>query len=106
LKSPITYYMDAKLEKRLAVNETGEPIIDWGETIPGKHKEMTLYVQNHTRDNLALRQPYSTSPDLKIEDFPVQLKSNDVGTVKLSFKLNEETIKSHRASWGFQIIVG
>jgi len=106
LKSPLTYYTDESMEKRLPVNEEGFPIIDWGETIPGKQKEMTLYVKNESKDNLVLRQPYSTSEDLKIKDYPARLQGEDTGIVRLKYRPNPETITSHHSSWGFQVIIG
>ncbi len=106
MKSPLTYYIDKKMEKRVPVNEEGFPIIDWGETIPGKLKEMILYVKNESKDSLTFRQPYSTSDDLKVEDYPARLQGEDTGVVKLKYRPNPETIQSHHSSWGFQIVVG
>jgi hypothetical protein len=94
------------MEKRVAVNETGQPIIDWGETVPGKQKEMTLYIKNESKDALVLRQPFSTSEDLKIEDYPQRLQGEDYGMVKLSYKPNTESIESHFGSWGFEVVIG
>jgi len=106
LKSPLTYYLDEKLDKRIAVNEEGQPLIDWGETIPGKLKEMTLYVKNESKDKLVLRQPFTTSDDLKIETYPTRLFGEEQGMVKLQLKPNPEKIESHHASWGFQVVIG
>lgn len=106
MKSPLTYYIDKKMEKRVPVNEEGFPIIDWGETIPGKLKEMILYVKNESKDPLTFRQPYCTSEDLKVEDYPAQMKAGTLGLVKLRYRPNPDTIESHHASWGFQVIVG
>ena len=106
MKSPLSYYHDEKMQNRVQVNENGNPIIDWGETIPGKLKEMVLYVKNESKDALVLRQPFSTSEDLKITDFPIRLQREDTGIVKLQYKPNPESIEPHHSSWGFQIVVG
>ena len=106
MKSPLTYYHDEALTKRVQVNEEGFPILDWGETIPGKLKEMTLFVHNESKDQLVLRQPFSTSEDLKIEDYPSRLFADQKGQVKFRFRPNPEKIESHNSTWGFEVIVG
>jgi len=106
MKSPLTYYFDEKMKKRVPVNENGEPVLDWGETIPGKRKEMTLYVKNESKDKLVLRQPFTTDKDEKIEDYTPRLFGEEVGTVKLSLTPDINKIESHRGSWGFEIVLG
>ncbi len=59
MKSPVTYYYDKNMTKRVAVNPEGHPFLDWGEIIPGKKKEMTLFVKNESKDRLVIRQPYT-----------------------------------------------
>ncbi len=106
MKSPLTYYHDEQMTKRVQVNEEGQPILDWGETIPGKLKEMTLYVKNESKDQLVLRQPFSTDDDLKIENYPSRLFGEESGKVEFKFRPNPDKIESHHASWGFEIVVG
>lgn len=106
MKSPLTYYYDESMSKRVPVNESGAPILDWGEIIPGKLKEMTLYIKNESRDRLVLRQPFSTSEDLKIESYPSRLFGEESGKVEFKFRPNPEKIESHHASWGFEVVVG
>ena len=86
MKSPLTYYHDEAMTKRVQVNEEGHPILDWGETIPGKLKEKTLFVQNESKDRLVLRQPFSTDSDLKIEDYPSNLLGGEKGKVEFKFR--------------------
>ena len=106
MKFPLTYYHDEKMTKRVIVNEEGFPVIDWGETIPGQKKEMKLYVKNESKDNLVIRQPYTTDKDLKIENYTARIMSEDRGTVSVSLTPNTNKIESHHGSWGFEIIVG
>ena len=106
MKSPLTYYYDEAMQKRLPVNEEGAPIIDWGETIPGKKKEKILYVKNDSKDSLTFRQPFTTSEDLTIQNYPARLQGEDYGKVTLHYRPNPESIESHHSSWGFQIIIG
>jgi hypothetical protein len=106
MKSPLTYYYDELHSKRVPVNETGQPILDWGETVPGKRKELTLFIQNESKDKLVLRQPFSTDETLKIEDYPSRLFSEEKGIMKFSLTPNIEKIESHHGSWGLEIVVG
>lgn len=106
MKSPLIYFHDEKMTKRYEVNEEGFPIIDWGEIIPGKRMERTLYVMNESKDRLTLRQPFTTSDELALDTYPTSLKSEEAGVVKLTYTSNPEKIEAHRASWGFEVIVG
>jgi hypothetical protein len=106
MKSPLTYYHDEKLTKKVQVNEEGNPILDWGETIPGKLVEKTLYVKNESKDKLVIRQPFSTNEDLTIKDYPSRLFGEEAGAVKFSFKPNPEKIEAHNSSWGFEVVIG
>ena len=105
-KKPITYYFDEECEKRYPVNEHGEAIIDWGETIPGQKKERILWARNESKDRAILRQPYSQDEDQKIIDYPANLMSGEKGKVTLSFKPNQDRIESLKAGWGFDVIIG
>ena len=105
-KKPITYYFDEECLKRYPVNEHGEAIIDWGETIPGQKKERTLFAKNESKDRAILRQPYSQDEDQKIIDFPPNLMSQEVGKVILTFQPNQERIESLKAGWGFDVVIG
>lgn len=106
MKTPLVYYYDEALTKRYEVNESGFPILDWGEIIPGKHIERTLYVRNESKDRLVLRQPFTTSDELSLVEYPTLLLSGEQGTVKLSYNSNPEKIESHHATWGYEVIVG
>lgn len=106
MKSPVTYYHDESHTKRVAVNEKGQPILNWGETIPGKRKEKTLYIQNESMDSLVLRQPFTTGKALKIEDYPPRLFSEESGTMKFSLTPDVNAIESDHSSWGLEIVVG
>jgi len=106
LKSPIAYYYDESCSKRCPVNEQGQAIIDWGETIPGQLKTKELYVKNESRDKLVIRQPYTADEDLKIKDYPAKLLSLEKGKVILQFKPNRERIDALHADWGFDVVVG
>ena len=104
--TPLAYYYDEALTKRYEVNEFGFPILDWGEIIPGKHIERILYVKNESKDRLVLRQPFTTSDELSLEEYPTKLFSGDTGIVKLAYNSNPEKIESHHATWGYEVIVG
>ncbi len=106
MKSPISYYFDEACNDRYPVNESGQAIIDWGETIPGQKKEKTLYAKNESRDKLVIRQPYTADEDLKIKDFPPRLFTHESGKVVLEFIPNKERIDALHADWGFDVIVG
>jgi hypothetical protein len=73
MKTPLEYYHDEQLTKRYEVNENGFPIVDFGEIIPGKRIERTIFVTNTSKDKLVLRQPFSTSEELSINDYPPKL---------------------------------
>jgi len=106
MKSPVTYYYDEMHTKRVPVNEMGNPILDWGETIPGKRKEMVLHMKNESKDQLVLRQPFTTGTALKIEDYPQRMFSEDKGTIKFSLTPDINKIESDHSSWGLEIVVG
>jgi len=102
----LTYYYDKECKKRYPVNEKGEAIVDWGITIPGQKKIKELYAKNESRDRAILRQPYTMDEDLKIKDYPPNLKGGDVGIVTLEFTPDEDRIDALHAPWGFDIILG
>ena len=104
--NPLVYYYDEAREKRVPVNEAGNPIIDWIEIIPGQKKEQTLYVYNQTRDRLVLRQPYTTDEDLQIKDYPPRLMGEESGIVKLELAIKPDRIDPHKADWGFEVVIG
>lgn len=106
MKSPVEYYHDEDLTKRVEVNETGDPIVNWGESIPGKEKKVELYVKNLSKDRIVLRQPTTSTEELKIEDYPTNLMAEEKGKVVLAFKANDESIDAHKGTWGFNISVG
>lgn len=106
MTQPVTYYFDKERTKKVPVNELGEPIIDWGETIPGQRKEKTLYIENITKDRLILRQPQTNDEDLKILDYPVNLMGKESGTVRLEFAPHVDRLEKHSGIWGFDIVIG
>jgi len=106
MKHPLAYYFDKKFEKRVPVNETGNPIIDWGETIPGQKKTIELFVRNESKDRLVIRQPYTSTKELEINDYPARLFSSDTGKVNLSYTAHPDKIESHHGTWGFEIVLG
>jgi len=103
---PLTYYHDRECAKRCPVNEEGEVIIDWGETIPGQKKKQELFVKNESRDKLVLRQPYALDEDLHIRDYPNRLLSAGSGKVILEFTPKKERIDAMHSDWGFEVIIG
>lgn len=103
---PFTYYYDQNLTNRVPVNEMGEPLLNWGETVPGQRKEKTLYIHNDTKDRLVLRQPQSNDEDLKILDYPLNLMTSESGKVRLEFHPHKDRIDSHKGTWGFEVIIG
>jgi len=104
--TPLAYYYDKEMTKRYEVNEFGFPILDWGEIIPGKHIERTLFVKNESKDRLVLRQPFTTSDELSLKEYPTRLLTGESGTVILSYKSDPNKIESHHATWGYEVIVG
>ena len=106
MKKPIAYYFDESLNRRVPVNEEGNPIIDWGETIPGQKKEIILFVKNESNDRLVIRQPYTSSDELKINDYPSRMFPGEMGMVKLSYEANPEKLESHHGTWGMEIVLG
>lgn len=106
MKTPLIYFHDESMTKRYEVNENGFPILDWGEIIPGKRVERTLYVKNESKDRLVLRQPFTTSKELTLNDYPTNLMGGDKGVVKLTYTSNPEKIEAHNSTWGFEVIVG
>ena len=103
---PVSYYYDKQCEKRVPVNELGETILDWGETVPGAKKEMTLFIKNETKDRLVIRQPYSLDEDFKITNYPTRLFGEESGKISLSFHPNTERITPLKSGWGFEIVIG
>ncbi len=106
MKSPIHYYYDKECLTRCPVNEAGQAIVDWGETIPGQRKEKTLFAKNESRDRLVIRQPYTADEDLKIKDFPPRLLALESGKIVLEFTPNKERIDALHADFGFDVVVG
>jgi len=106
MAKPLTYYFDKECTKRYPVNEGGTPIIDYGEVIPGKTKQIELYIKNESRDRLILRQPYTLDEDMKIIDFPPSLFHTDSGKVTVEFTPNKERIDALHNDWGFDVVVG
>jgi len=105
-KSPITYYYDEKCTKRCPLNENGEAIVDWGETIPGQKKVREIYAKNESADRIILRQPYTGDKELHITDFPKNLFNQESGKVTLMFNPNENRIEALKTDWGFDVVVG
>jgi len=106
MKSPLSYYTNEKCTERCPVNEKGNAIIDWQETIPGQVKTKVIYAKNESRDRLVVRQPYTEDEDLKIKDFPPRLFSGESGRVVLEFTPNPERIDALHADWGFDVVIG
>lgn len=106
MKSPLVYYFDKDFKKRVSVNELGSPIVDWGETVPGQKKKMTLFVKNESKDRIVIRQPFTSTKELTIDDFPARLFPEDSGKVDLSFTASPVKIESHKGDWGFEIVLG
>lgn len=102
----IEYYYDKDHMKRVPVNELGNCVIDWGESIPGTQKTMELFVKNLTNDRLVLRQPHSEDTDLHIRDYPSKLMGRESGRVKLEFTPNINRIKPLNSGWSFEIVLG
>ena len=100
------YYYDEHFLNRVPVNELGNCVIDWGESIPGMKKEMSLYVKNITNDRLVLRQPHTEDDDLHIRDFPSKLMGQESGEIKLEFAPSLSRIKPLNAGWSFEIVLG
>jgi len=105
-KVVLEYYADQKLIHRIPVNESGSPIFDWGETVPGERKEKTFFVKNVTPYPVTIRQPHSYDEDFKIKDFPVHLKADQAGEVVLEFAPQRSRIKPLTADWSFEILTG
>ncbi len=106
MRSPISYYLDEDCSQRCPVNEKGNAIIDWQETIPGQIKRKEIYAKNESRDKLVIRQPYTEDEDLKIKDYPPRLFSGEKGKVIIEFTPNRERIDALHSDWGFDIVVG
>ena len=101
----VEYYYNESLTKRVPVNETGNAIIDWGETVPGLKKEKILYIKNLLRDKIILRQPHSTDEDLHIVDFPTKLLGLESGMIKLVFSPPANRLRPLNGDWGFEDLV-
>ena len=106
MKKPLAYYFDESMDKRVPVNEEGNPIIDWGETIPGQKKTIELFVHNESKDRLVIRQPYTSSDEIAINDYPARMFPGDKAIVSLSYTAHPEKIESHHGTWGFEIVLG
>ena len=105
-KVTLEYYTDSYLKTRIPVNEIGQPIFDWGETIPGERKEKTFHIKNNTNDTITLRQPRTTDDDFKITDYPTQLKGNETSTITLEFAPPMNRVKPLNAYFDFEKIIG
>ena len=105
-RNPITYYMDAECKNRYPVNESGQPILDWGIITPGQKKEKTLYGKNESKDRLVLRQPYTLDEALTITDYSPNIDSGAVGFVSFELAPKHDTIDSHKTDWGFDVLIG
>ncbi len=102
----IEYYYNEELTKRVPVNEVGNAIVDWGETIPGVKKEKALWVKSLISDRIIFRQPHTEDSDLSIKDFPTKLLGKESGKVLLEFFPNENRIKPLDAGWKFDLVIG
>ena len=102
----LEYYADELLEKRIPINESGQPMFDWGEMIPGQTKEKTYYIKNVTNDTITLRQPYTNDEDFKIKNFPTRLKGLEAGMLELEFSPPINRTKPLNSSFGFDKIIG
>jgi hypothetical protein len=106
VKVVLEYFADKYLQSPIPVNEEGQPIFDWGETIPGERKEKTFYIKNNTHDTITLRQPHTTDEDFKIKDYPTQLKGQDTSTITLEFSPRWDRTKPLDAGFDFDKIIG
>jgi len=106
MAKPLTYFYDKECNRRVPLNEKGEIVLDWGETIPGQVKKREIWVKNESRDRIAFRQPYTLDEDLKIMDYPAKLFESEVGKVVIKFEPKGERIDALNANWGFDVIVG
>ena len=102
----IEYYYDEKLSKRVPVNELGNAVVDWGETIPGTTKEKALWVKSLIADRIIFRQPNTEDIDLRISNFPTKLLGQESAKVMLEFAPNENRIKPLTAGWSFDLVIG
>ena len=105
-KVVLEYYTDELFQNRIPVNESGQPIFDWGETVPGETKTKTFYLKNLTHDIVTLRQPFVTDEDFHILDYPTQLKGLETGKVKLEFSPAWNRTKPLNAGFDFDKIIG
>ena len=102
----LEYYTDESLQRRVPVNEAGQPLFDWGEITAGQKKEKTYYIKNMTADTVTLRQPYTNDEDFKIKTFPTQLKAHQTGILKLEFFPAWNRSRPLDTSFGFDKIIG
>lgn len=105
-KVVLEYYTDINLKNRIPVNEIGQPIFDWGETIPGEKKEKTFYLKNLTPDVITLRQPHTSDEDFFIKDYPTRLTGNDTAPITLEFAPKWNRVKPLDASFDFEKVIG
>lgn len=102
----LEYYTDSKMKNKIPVNEMGQPLFDWGDTVPGERREKTFYIKNTTPDTITLRQPHTNDEDFSIKDYPTQLKGYSSGVMKLEFTPAYNRIKPLNADFGFEKIIG
>ena len=105
-KVVLEYFADEHHKVPIPVNAEGQPIFDWGETIPGEIREKTFYIRNNTYDTVTLRQPHTSDEDFKIKDYPTQLKSQEASTITLEFAPPWNRTKPLNAGFDFDKIVG
>lgn len=105
-KVVLEYFADEFMKTRIPVNEIGQPIFDWGETVPGERKERTFFIKNNTHDIVTLRQPHTSDEDFFIKDYPTQLKGKDSATITLEFAPKWNRVKPLDASFDFEKVIG
>ncbi len=105
-KIVLEYFADEKLNHKIKINELGQPLFDWGETVPGERKEKTFFVRNVTDYGVTIRQPQSYDEDFRVKDFPIHLNPNQLGKVVLEFAPQRNRIKPLAADWSIEILTG
>ena len=105
-KQVMTFYHDEDCKNRCKVNESGMPLLEWGETVPGKIKTKTLYGVNESKDRIILRQPYTLDESLKITDYSVSIQGGEKGFVSFELVTKNDAIDSINTDWGFDVLVG
>jgi len=95
-KKIIQYYADEQLQKPLTS-------LDFGRTLQGERKTMTIYVYNTLSDfSVELDQPQTTDNDLHIKDYPSILKPNTKDKLVLEFSPSPDRITPLRGGWDFR----